>query len=73
VVEDLITVLVLVLMPALTGQSQTSPALAIVLALAKVAALTIFTIVVGGRTIPWLLTRVLADAVARAVHARSSS
>ncbi len=28
------------------------------LALAKVAALTIFTIVVGGRTIPWLLTRV---------------
>jgi len=58
VVEDLITVLVLVLMPALAGQSHTAPALAIVLALAKVAALTIFTIVVGGRTIPWLLTRV---------------
>ena len=59
VVEDLFTVLVLVLMPALFGPAAgTSPAIAVGIAILKVAALTLFTIVVGGRTIPWLLTKV---------------
>ncbi len=59
VVEDLFTVLVLVLMPAVFGaQEGTTPALAIVYAVLKVAALVVFTIVVGGRTIPWLLAQI---------------
>ena len=59
VVEDLFTVLVLVLMPAVFGaQEGTAPALAIVCAVIKVAALVVFTIVVGGRTIPWLLAQI---------------
>ena len=50
VVEDLFTVLVLVLMPAMFGENRdASPFIAISLAIAKVAALTIFTIVAGGR------------------------
>jgi monovalent cation:H+ antiporter-2, CPA2 family len=59
VVEDLFTVLVLVLMPAVFGASSaTSPVLAIAYAVVKVAALVVFTIVVGGRTIPWLLAHI---------------
>ena len=59
VVEDLFTVLVLVLMPAVfSSDEDVSPVAAVGLAAAKVVALTIFTIVVGGRTIPWLLTHV---------------
>jgi monovalent cation:H+ antiporter-2, CPA2 family len=59
VVEDLFTVLVLVLMPAVFGRSEgASPVTAVALALVKVAALTVFTMVIGGRTIPWLLTQV---------------
>src|SRR5688572_31064649 len=59
VVEDLFTVLVLVLMPAMFGENRdASPFIAIALAIAKVAALTIFTIVVGGRALPWLLAHV---------------
>ena len=59
VVEDLFTVLVLVLMPAVFERSQdASPLAAIVVAVVKVLALVVFTVVVGGRTIPWLLTRV---------------
>jgi CPA2 family monovalent cation:H+ antiporter-2 len=59
VVEDLFTVLVLVLMPAVFGgAADASPAGAIALAIVEVCALVIFTIVVGGRTIPWLLTQV---------------
>jgi CPA2 family monovalent cation:H+ antiporter-2 len=59
VVEDLLTVLVLVLMPAMFGENQdASPFIATAFAIAKVAALTIFTIVVGGRALPWLLAHV---------------
>jgi CPA2 family monovalent cation:H+ antiporter-2 len=59
VVEDLFTVLVLVLMPAVFGASEdASPVLAIGIAVLKVAALVVFTIVVGGRTIPWLLANI---------------
>jgi monovalent cation:H+ antiporter-2, CPA2 family len=59
VVEDLFTVLVLVLMPAILGASGgSSPILAVVIALAKVGALTMFTIVIGGRALPWLLAHV---------------
>ncbi len=59
VVEDLFTVLVLVLMPAVFGASSaTSPLLAIAYAVVKVAVLVVFTIVVGGRTIPWLLAHI---------------
>jgi CPA2 family monovalent cation:H+ antiporter-2 len=59
VVEDLFTVLVLVLMPAMFGENRdASPFIAIALAIAKVAALTIFTMVVGGRALPWLLAHV---------------
>jgi monovalent cation:H+ antiporter-2, CPA2 family len=59
VVEDLFTVLVLVLMPAIFAESggRTVPA-AIGVALAKVAALGALTIVVGGRVIPWVLTQI---------------
>ena len=59
VVEDLFTVLVLVLMPVLAGQAPgSSPATAVLLALVKVALLVAFTIWVGGRVIPWLLTHI---------------
>ncbi len=60
VVEDLFTVLVLVLMPAVL-RSKCRPianGTAIGLAVLKVAALVVFTIVVGGRTIPWLLAKI---------------
>jgi CPA2 family monovalent cation:H+ antiporter-2 len=57
VVEDLFTVLVLVLMPPLfTGGS--SPLAAAGLAALKVTALAVMTMVVGGRVIPWLLVQV---------------
>jgi CPA2 family monovalent cation:H+ antiporter-2 len=60
VVEDLFTVLVLVLMPAIfaSGQTSSSVLVPLVWALLKVAGLTIFTIFIGGRTIPWMLTQV---------------
>ena len=59
VVEDLFTVLVLVLMPAIFAEAggRTVP-VAIGLALVKVVALGGLTIVVGGRVLPWLLTQV---------------
>ncbi len=70
VVEDLFTVLVLVLMPAIFAESggRTVP-VAIGLALVKVVALGGLTIVVGGRVLPWVLTAGGAHPVARAVHA----
>ena len=55
VVEDIFTVLVLVLLPALFGGSGDSPVAALVWALLKVAGLVAFIIVVGGRVIPWML------------------
>jgi CPA2 family monovalent cation:H+ antiporter-2 len=59
VVEDLFTVLVLVLMPAIFGTgTEYGLGVAIGIALVKVAALTGLTIVIGGRVIPWLLTAI---------------
>jgi monovalent cation:H+ antiporter-2, CPA2 family len=59
VVEDLFTVFVLVLMPAIFAEpgGRTVP-VAIGLALAKVVTLGGATIVAGGRILPWLLTQV---------------
>ncbi|MFI5077214.1 MAG: cation:proton antiporter [Vicinamibacteria bacterium] len=59
VVEDLFTVLVLVLMPAIFAEAggRTVP-VAIGLALVKVVALGGLTLVVGGRVLPWVLTAV---------------
>jgi CPA2 family monovalent cation:H+ antiporter-2 len=59
VVEDLLTVLVLVLMPALAGGAG-APAASLGWAALKVVALAAFTIVAGGRGIPWMLARVAA-------------
>ena len=58
VVEDLFTVLVLVLLPALFGKGATDPIpIALGLALVKVALLIVFTFVVGRRLIPWVLAQ----------------
>ena len=58
VVEDIFTVLVLVLLPALFGGTGASPTVALVWALVKVAGLVAFIIVVGGRVIPWMLAAI---------------
>jgi CPA2 family monovalent cation:H+ antiporter-2 len=61
VVEDLYTVLVLVLLPTVLGPRAGGAgelALAVGLAVVKIAALIAFTFLVGGRAIPWLLDRV---------------
>lgn len=62
VVEDLLTVLMLVLLPIFFGANagQQQPALAVGLACVKLAALVAFVFLVGGRAIPWLLERVAA-------------
>ena len=61
VVEDLFTVLVLVLLPVLFGSddaASTNVPLALALAAAKLGVLVAFTLVVGGRLIPWVLGQV---------------
>ena len=61
VVEDLFTVVVLVLLPALIGAQADGPArvpMALAVAALKIAALVAFTLLVGGRVIPWLLEHV---------------
>jgi CPA2 family monovalent cation:H+ antiporter-2 len=67
IVEDLVTVLVLVLLPALAaplggeasaGEAGGGLAAAIVWTLAKVAAFVVVMFVVGRRAVPWLLERV---------------
>jgi monovalent cation:H+ antiporter-2, CPA2 family len=64
VVEDLFTVLVLVLLPSMLGDaatgSQASLGRALLITLLKVSALVAFTAIVGSRAIPWLLDRVAA-------------
>jgi CPA2 family monovalent cation:H+ antiporter-2 len=63
VVEDLFTVLVLVLLPAVLGRGGAGAggvALAVLLALVKVDAMVGITFLGGGRLIPWLLERVAA-------------
>jgi CPA2 family monovalent cation:H+ antiporter-2 len=62
VVEDILTVLVLVLLPMILPGSAHSrgaglPA-ALAIAVLKLAALVAFTLLVGGRAIPWLLNTV---------------
>ena len=61
VVEDLFTVLVLVLLPVIFGARHPSSGsfpIAVVLAVLKLGALLVFTLYVGGRAIPWLLNRI---------------
>jgi CPA2 family monovalent cation:H+ antiporter-2 len=63
VVEDLFTVLVLVLLPALVGSPQASWShvpLALGLGMLKVTILVACIFFIGGRLIPWLLERVAA-------------
>ncbi len=62
VVEDLLTVLVLVLMPAVFARSagESSVAANLGVAALKVALLTALVLVGGRRIVPWLLTRVAA-------------
>ena len=62
VVEDLFTVLVLVLLPAVFGPGGGvgGVALAVGLAVVKVAVMVALTFVLGGRLIPWLLERAAA-------------
>ena len=62
VVEDLLTVLVLVMMPAVFARSASDASVAASLALAavKVAVLTALILVGGRRVVPWILTRIAA-------------
>lgn len=63
VVEDLFTVMVLVLLPPLFGEHKVGLAgLPIVLAMTtlKIGVLVGFTLLVGGRVIPWLLEKIAA-------------
>jgi monovalent cation:H+ antiporter-2, CPA2 family len=60
VVEDLLTVLVLVLLPGMVGPSHGSIWTGTLIAIAKLAALVAFTFLAGGRVIPWLLNKVVA-------------
>jgi CPA2 family monovalent cation:H+ antiporter-2 len=62
VVEDLVTVLVLVLMPALFAPATETrpPAIAVGFAMAKAGALVAFTAVGGRRLIPWILNQAAA-------------
>ena len=60
VVEDLLTVLVLVLLPGLVKPGGGNMLLGTVIALGKMGTLIAFTFLAGGRAIPWLLHRVVA-------------
>ena len=60
VVEDLFTVLVLVLLPVVfgTGEASANVPVALVLAVGKLGVLVGFTLLAGGRLIPWVLSQV---------------
>jgi CPA2 family monovalent cation:H+ antiporter-2 len=61
VVEDLFTVVVLVVLPAVFGAAAGGAGglpLALVLAVLKIGALVALTFLLGGRLIPWLLERI---------------
>jgi CPA2 family monovalent cation:H+ antiporter-2 len=64
IVEDIFTVLVLVLLPALAGLGGEdpggagNPVFAFLLAIAKIAALGVLVITLGKKLIPWLLVQV---------------
>ncbi len=58
IVEDLFTILALVLLPALFGASEDSPGgvwLTLGIAILKLGALVLFTLVAGQKIIPWFL------------------
>ena len=58
VLEDLATILILVLLPALFGGDQTASWQTVALALFKAALFVGLMLVVGARLFPWLLTRI---------------
>lgn len=58
VLEDLATVLILVLLPALFGSEGGNPLVTGGLALLKTAAFVLIILFVGGRFLPWLLTSI---------------
>jgi CPA2 family monovalent cation:H+ antiporter-2 len=62
VVEDIFTVIVLVLLPAMFVSSEQGPSVAqiVFLTIGKLALLAVFTFVLGGRIIPRILTGVAA-------------
>ena len=60
VVEDLFTVVALVLLPSLVGQSDAPIGTALGLTAAKLAALIAFTVLIGNRVIPRVLDHVAA-------------
>lgn len=63
VVEDLFTVLVLVLLPVTFQAQGVGPAemtLALGWSLVKIALFVVFVFVVGGRVVPWVLTQITA-------------
>src|SRR5207249_1272829 len=63
VVEDLLTVVILVLLPPILEEQPAGPAgvpLALLLAILKIGLLVALTLLLGGRVIPWLLERVEA-------------
>jgi CPA2 family monovalent cation:H+ antiporter-2 len=58
VVEDLFTVVALVLLPALFSPAQPSLLAGLAITGVKIAALVAFTVGIGNRVIPWMLDRV---------------
>jgi CPA2 family monovalent cation:H+ antiporter-2 len=63
VVEDLLTVVALVMLPVVAGPAVTGPtgvAVAIAVAIAKMVLLVTLTVFVGGRVIPWVMEKVAA-------------
>jgi len=62
VVEDFLTIALLILLPMLAGASSDGGAgmgMAVLFSIAKVVACVVLVIVVGGRVIPWLLDRIV--------------
>ncbi len=82
--EDLATVLALVLLPALAGllggrvdphgaaapESGLALAFVLVITLGKVAAFVVLALLLGPRLVPWVLKQVSTHRLARTVHAR---
>jgi CPA2 family monovalent cation:H+ antiporter-2 len=62
VVEDLIAVLLLVVVPMLAQPPGASVLGSIAVAIAKVGALVVFTLVAGSKIIPWVLARIARTA-----------
>lgn len=58
VLEDLATIFILVLMPALFGSGESASWQGVMLALVKAFAFIVLMLLVGARFLPWLLTRI---------------